>query len=271
MDVFTLALGGKNFPQHPLIYISLCLYLAVLSVAVFPPSSALRVAAYPLIMSFWALYIATSRPLVPEFIRPTTIGHLTVLAMRLPDLLFISKVYFPGNVTGVEKDRRATPRKKRKGRLWWGWNNVLANPRGIKTPWQAKSVPAFSTSDPTWVPSRRIFLLTRSAILVATYLLADFAASREQTDALLHLNAKFFSRLSSVTREEVVTRAAIVAAFRVMMYVTQTMNHTIYALLCVSVGLNEPSDFPPLFGPMSEAYTLRRYWGYGHSTLFACT
>lgn len=47
-------------------------------------------------------------------------------------------------------------------------------------------------------------------------------------------------------------------------YATMKLLHTVVAIVCVAIGPlgGNPEDWRPAFGDWSDAYTLRRFWGY---------
>jgi hypothetical protein len=42
-----------------------------------------------------------------------------------------------------------------------------------------------------------------------------------------------------------------------------SLQYTLLATFCVAIGLTEPSEWPPVVGNFSDAYSLRNFWGYG--------
>ncbi|KAK6345798.1 hypothetical protein TWF730_010141 [Orbilia blumenaviensis] len=54
----------------------------------------------------------------------------------------------------------------------------------------------------------------------------------------------------------------------VSMYVTTVFNYQMMALATVAVGISGPEDWPPVLGPVEEAYSLRRFWAKTWHQLF---
>jgi hypothetical protein len=52
-----------------------------------------------------------------------------------------------------------------------------------------------------------------------------------------------------------------VLAHVITVYVSVARLYTIYSIVSVSLGLTVPGDWPPLFGYLGDAYTVRRSWG----------
>lgn len=52
-------------------------------------------------------------------------------------------------------------------------------------------------------------------------------------------------------------------------YLVLSAYHDIFAIIFVSCGLDEPGDWPPFFGSIAEAYTVRRFWAsYWHRLVY---
>lgn len=71
----------------------------------------------------------------------------------------------------------------------------------------------------------------------------------------------FLRRLSDVSRREICFRTALVLYQVWHSWALYTSVHDALGLVHVGLGLDEPCDWPPLFGKLSEAYTIRRFWG----------
>ncbi|KAF3213382.1 hypothetical protein TWF106_009509 [Orbilia oligospora] len=52
------------------------------------------------------------------------------------------------------------------------------------------------------------------------------------------------------------------------MYVTTVFNYQMMAAAAVLVGISRPEDWPPVLGPVQEAYSLRRFWAKTWHQLF---
>ena len=70
----------------------------------------------------------------------------------------------------------------------------------------------------------------------------------------------YFRRLSTVTPRETVIRAWLVFLWIWYSYALYTALHHVLAFLFVGIGLDSPSDWPPLYGKLSEATSIRAFW-----------
>jgi hypothetical protein len=71
----------------------------------------------------------------------------------------------------------------------------------------------------------------------------------------------YIRRISDVTGRETIIRTALVFNFVWSAWALFTGLHDILAFVFVGIGLDEPQDWPPLFGSLSPMYTLRGFWG----------
>jgi hypothetical protein len=141
---------------------------------------------------------------------------------------------------------------------------VLVYTRGVNTPWQVKNVP----SQPRYymrrgmqVPDRFLFLLRQSAIFAWQYLALDIVQTLSAQQASEHraLSSEIQWNISS---DQWIERAATHLA--IWFVVNRLIGDYVYRLLsiiCVGFGIDSPSDWPPAFGMIKEAYSLRNFWG----------
>ncbi|KAK6524361.1 hypothetical protein TWF281_011269 [Arthrobotrys megalospora] len=54
----------------------------------------------------------------------------------------------------------------------------------------------------------------------------------------------------------------------VSMYVTTVFNYQMMAVVFVAIGISRPEDWPPVLGPIEEAYSLRKFWAKTWHQLF---
>ena len=79
----------------------------------------------------------------------------------------------------------------------------------------------------------------------------------------------YFRRLHTVTARETLIRSSLVITFVSLAYTTYTGLHDALALIFVGFGIDDPKDWPPLYGSPRQMYTLRRFWGkYWHRLVY---
>lgn len=141
--------------------------------------------------------------------------------------------------------------------------DLLFSPRSIGKPWQVKNVANYNDKTPTYVPSRRQFLVRTTLVSICLFLVADFARMAPPPEDGLFGPRKIplFTRLSEVTAEELITRILATAAYYTNTYIVTSHVANVSSLLSVGIGLSSPASWRPTYGPLSEAYTIRRFWG----------
>ena len=147
-------------------------------------------------------------------------------------------------------------------RFWFAVEQATSR-RRIGTPWQIKNVPAFSSRDPGYIPSRSSFLLKTATSIFCCQLIWYIGATQQLPDtALVAINKQpLLSRFREVTVEEIVFRAACTAISYVQIVATLKIFPHVFGFIAVASGLSEPAAWPPSFGALSELYSIRQFWG----------
>ena len=151
-------------------------------------------------------------------------------------------------------------------RLLCAWATFW-NYRGIGTPWQVSYIPpervfGCQVERPT---TRKRFLQIRILNFLIMYfavclwndpLLAprgfrwdDFAVEKDP----------FFRRLNAVTLRELKIRLYLTLQFHIPGWLALNSTHAGISIVAILLG-GRPEDWPPFFGSVSEAYSVRRYW-----------
>lgn len=135
---------------------------------------------------------------------------------------------------------------------------ILFNSRRVGTPWQINNLP--STADiRTQSPSS--FLLRRLTVTAASYLFLDIMVSLPPPDPVMVLNDKVALSLRGLSVDDVIFRIGATMAFWFTSAVVVIATNNLFAIIAVLLGLSQPEDCPPAFGPFLEAYNMRRFWG----------
>ncbi|TVY80984.1 Acetyltransferase ataH [Lachnellula suecica] len=143
--------------------------------------------------------------------------------------------------------------------------STLLNFRFIGTPEQVKNVPRFPNSDPNYVPSRRQFLQNSAITTFVSYLVLDILTSSADPGTAAkyfsNSNIPLLSRLSVISAAELGMRFGATIGMGVSMICVQQGICSVAAFFCVAYGISKPEGWPTLYGLVSEAYSLRRFWG----------
>lgn len=144
---------------------------------------------------------------------------------------------------------------------------LLAQTRAVNTQWQVKNVP----SHPMYylrrgmrVPTRGRFLLRQLAIIAWQCLVLDIV----QTVSLQQATERDLQEAASLKIEWVVPvgqwAERIATHLSIWFVVNRLISDLAYRVLSiffVGIGIDSPADWPPAFGSMADAFTLRNFWG----------
>ncbi|KAI5927149.1 hypothetical protein F4810DRAFT_723482 [Camillea tinctor] len=148
----------------------------------------------------------------------------------------------------------------------WAVKHVLSSPRA-----DLREKPAFASRDPAYVPSRGSFMASHVRRAVVFFLarkafrvvqgrlyygnLVDGDYDQEKESVI----RRAFS--GTVQSREIWIRAWLPLNFFVDDYVSKNLIYSSLALLAVAIFQDDHTRWPPLYGSIGEAYTLRRVWG----------
>jgi hypothetical protein len=122
-------------------------------------------------------------------------------------------------------------------------------------------------------PSRLQFLMRNGVILAWQYLVLDIFlfGDRETTnqDRQDQFGNGLEYKILDATKEEWILRVSLsVMVWGMMARLMLDGVFRAMAIVFVATGISRTSDWPPLFGSVLSAYTLRGFWGKLQSTPF---
>ncbi|KAK0611718.1 hypothetical protein B0T14DRAFT_571588 [Immersiella caudata] len=183
--------------------------------------------------------------LSPDHQLNTIFAHAVLFwLLHLANILFIHRD--DGLALGLTPYRRAY--------------KTIFNPRGINTSWAVVSTPKPLPPIPNpSAPSPRVaFLFAQSLIILCRYLSLSFFHGVSSALFSAPTAAPDSARPTALPWS---TRTHLTLNFILHNYLLLSSLHEICSLLFVSLlGLNEPHEWPPLYGSIQSAYTIRRFW-----------
>ena len=254
--------------------ISLQVSINSLVVAFTSPSSLLRPAALPVL--FLCMY--TVLPLCME--ASGRVMYASMLAAQSVSFLFqyldtalINQWSCETNGPRQEKFhmRRGRPSvqvnpfqtKTTLQRLRFGLHAATST-RFVGTPNEVFGVPRFSEENPNYTPSKVTFFREKAIMVALCYLTMDLLTTippPENGDKLFHDDRVSWLRTDNFTLEALVVRMMSVLTYGLSVYCLVQVFMGTLAIITVALGLSEPRYWPPAFGPLKEAYSIRRFWG----------
>lgn len=246
---------------------SQCTIIATLGVPFilsFPINSWMRKAVYPLhIYVIICAYLGANPVSSPAtssalYLQGLFLGNLTAriidrLYLHQPETTFLRK--------GVDDKPGANlqtypPAKK----FLWGLELITAA-RGVGWNWQVSGIPP-SRSYTQWS-----FVWERFYKTAITFfgIAMTAAGSRLILDGDRILGSSHLAILLPILRSSLFVRLFITAGWLTVVYGHIVLPENLLAIACVGLGIGgrwaHPSYWPPAFGSIEEAYTLRRCWG----------
>jgi hypothetical protein len=146
--------------------------------------------------------------------------------------------------------------------LGWTWDVVFSY-RAIGTPREPKNIPKWSVADPEYVPSRAKFLLHRGAAVITSYLILDFLNNLPPPDLshFIDVKSRQFSGFKGQSIEDIITRMMSTGLFWFSLRLTIALIYNAFSLIPVALMIHGPKDWPPYFGSVLSAFSIRKFWG----------
>lgn len=241
--------------------------------------SGLRLGLLPVNLTLiYRISSAGSLHLIPHYARLLA-AFSTGITLHWIDVALVSRWTFDNNPLGVtgldqatsvtEKDSNTSGKQETPswlGRLWWG---ILAlfESRRLNTWNEAKNIPALPSHA---AKSRLSYVRYAATRVIICYLITDlltpYPAFDEKTNAGLFALTKVpvFARLwrnGQIPLSELGFRALFTFSYWFLSYNLMTLTWILMSVMTVGSGFHEPRDWKPFFGPISQSYNLRGFWG----------
>ena len=137
--------------------------------------------------------------------------------------------------------------------------HVYFSERDIGTSREAKNIPSFPGRR---VPSRAKFLFYRGCAIVGAVAFLGFlnCQPRPSADVFAHRKSKFLLSGQDITMDNVIVRILSTIVWWIVMRIVLGLLYNLTSFVGVATLLTSPRDWPPYFGSLTKAYTLRNFW-----------
>ena len=251
---------NSKMSLNPLSSIALQTAVVVTTLGFTPARSSLRPGALVLVGLCTGHCISTA---LGYFVRTPwaslVVGYSVMLLLHYVDIGLLTRWEFPPSKNAKPLHARSceTATPSWAARLRFGiW--VAFNARFIGTPEQVHHVPKAITTD------RAAFLRRSGGYILLSYLVLDMLGSMGDPDVgsrfLVAARVPCFRRLSEITAEELVIRIFSTLAAGVGLLSSQGGFYHLFAFTSVFMKWSKPQDWPPFYGSLSQAYSLRSLW-----------
>lgn len=164
---------------------------------------------------------------------------------------------------GHESRKQLTTTQSFWKRLRFGMS-AAASFRWSGTKRQVKNVPHFSANDPSYVPSKAMFLRQTATKIVVCYLVIDLLGlgNDEGMNVANFDSSKipFLTRLNEISFAELAMRCSATVGAGMGIYCSQDCLQSMLAFVAVALGFSKVEDWRPRFGAVGDAYSIRRFW-----------
>ena len=148
-------------------------------------------------------------------------------------------------------------------RILFGFKTSFAY-RYLGTPLEIENIPQFPSGDGGCHISKARFLFKTAVKLLVCLLILDassFGARPENTVIFLPHRVPVLTRLKTVSCEELAVRLIVTLVSWLITYCVVQSIYCVHAICFVSCGLTDPATWPPVFGSLQDAWSVRQFWG----------
>ncbi|KAL8987204.1 MAG: hypothetical protein Q9177_003565, partial [Variospora cf. flavescens] len=146
---------------------------------------------------------------------------------------------------------------------------VATTSRNIGTPFLVKNTPPFSYRDPNYVPSRTRFCLWGLCTIAAAFMVIDLVESSSPPTTLQENAVRyspsavniFTGRRENLMPAQASTRLVVVLLYWFCIAILFDAVHKFFAICSVLLYIKDVRHYRPNFGSLTEAYTIRQFWG----------
>ncbi|MCJ1247107.1 hypothetical protein MMC30_004318 [Trapelia coarctata] len=265
---------------HPFMFELLQMTIIIIVIGFTSTSSIIRPAISPLILAISVYSLPRCFDKVQHTIWLGILGgNSTASILQYIELAFLGRYAIEfGGPSNPDRNLRFKQGQEAKAKAirakghYTVWERIkfgvssLSNHRLIGTLFEVSGVPPFSSKDPDYVPTRSEFLRRRSLTVLLCYLVIDLLGAAPHDPGMIATTypaqlVPFFSRLGEVTVEQINMRFITSIMTWVSVYCIIHASHGVMATIGVASGLTEVKDWPPSFGSLGDAYTVRGFWG----------
>lgn len=275
------------FLLHPLTHNILQALLSILVLGFTHPTSTIRPVAFllsclfPLLLFFppypvfdrsrplSALFAGNTLGFFLQFLDASVISRWSFDA-RGPTsakggMLHIVKCDHDSSYTRKTRDR---PNRAWLERLAFGsWIALPLGPRLVNTPWQVTGTPEFPARR---IPSRSALLCRALLRLITCLLIFDLVGMMNgKDDPTNKINqvlfdwsrVPIFARLSAINGQEIMVRIGVSFFMWLIGYCVVQAIYSVIEIVAVASGLTGVEGWKPLFGSLSDCWSVRQFWG----------
>ncbi|KAJ9254579.1 hypothetical protein DTO195F2_6564 [Paecilomyces variotii] len=259
-------------PCATFLYTVLASHLTATLIATTPRKSFFRILGN-FILCFIAYKQWTNIPNIPgsDTIRGMVAASVVISLLYATNLLFMTGI----DLNDLIREKLADPLSMGLRARIDAALKIVQNTRGIGTSWQVKGTP----SHPAFYepnrrsPDRGVYVLRQMVILIWQYLLLDAVTvplkrmSVEDRVREMGPGTEWLFWNASPEQWTRKFKTGVIGWFVIARLIIDS-NHRLFSIVAVGLGGSSPELWPPFFGSMWDAYTIRGFWGtFWHQSL----
>lgn len=220
-----------------------------------PKSSPYRYLSLPVLIYLASTFIYPVIGTSPT--RCNAVAMLIVAAVQAANLLLLKPL--DDGALSREKPRRALFLSDR----FWSAFEALSQTRAVGTPRQVRNVPSHPGIFASGEIPRGRFLVRQGAVFVWQYLVCDaFQSYARSSSPELDISPRFEHVNWFVSVDVWIERFITnLVTWFVLSRLLIDAHYRLASIIFVGLGLDEAKNWPPAFGRMGDAHTIRNFWG----------
>ncbi|KAJ9202660.1 putative toxin biosynthesis protein Tri7-like protein [Paecilomyces variotii] len=259
-------------PCATFLYTVLASHLTATLIATTPRKSLFRILGN-FILCFIAYKQWTNIPNIPgsDTVRGMVAASVVISLLYATNLLFMTGI----DLNDLIREKLADPLSMGLRARIDAALKIVQNTRGIGTSWQVKGTPchpAFYEPNRR-SPDRGVYVLRQMVILIWQYLLLDAVTvplklmSVEDRAREMGPGTEWLFWNASPEQWTRKFKTGVIGWFVIARLIIDS-NHRLFSIVAVGLGGSPPELWPPFFGSMWDAYTIRGFWGtFWHQSL----
>ena len=275
----TVKMSCPRLLFHPLVISTFHQFLFIFIAGFTSAHSVLRPLGFLvfLLTTWFALSTFTDYVEPPGWVARTVASAFPQISLTYFERLIVRKITYETHGTPTASDGASSGTAKPVAPVVNTWSNKLAvfrsrytfgqlvasSMRGLGTPWEIKHIHQFDPKDATFLPSRGSFVIENLFSVVGCYFTHKFCINTQlglDQSFMMPENVPIFRRMGELSATELKVRYIATVTTVTSIYCFIKGGYSLGAAASVLLNPNAIKDWRPIFGPLSDSYSLRRFW-----------
>ncbi|EAS33311.3 uncharacterized protein CIMG_04335 [Coccidioides immitis RS] len=276
-----MALGLIDVPSWLALVEIFIMQATTVAVLAYAPKSAIKIRISVTILTvFLAAHIHWIFPYNNSALNHMVLPSVWGQVLHLINALLVTNIEYVNEMKWKMKAGKVNAISNRGwDRIVWAWNTIW-NGRWIGTRWEEECIRRDVKEGINGVETvngshkkgkgqsigRVGFAMRRFQISVAAYLVLDLlgwvALPQEIINSTFTVEKQYvFRRMTEISLEELAIRTGSVIGFAAAAMAMIVQLHAFASAVIVGLGIHDPEEWPLMYGRISDAWSVRRFWG----------